>query len=158
MRQATPADRTALVKLLSDSEPGCSPQTVWNIPWNWAHYQVMEGSGGDIAACICLDDVEEMPASEIRGLAVDRRWQGFGLGSELVRRAISRCEERGRQTLCVTKGPAFFERVGFREIPPYLLNIYPWRRPSEDNKGRVCMAFEAHQDPKERLKCQTKPY
>ncbi len=143
VRQATPGDRSSLVKLLNAAEPGCSPQTVWNIPWTWSRYQVMESSGGDIVASICLEDLEEMPATEIRGLAVDRRWRGHGLASELVRRAVSRGEERGRQTLCVTKGPEFFERVGFRESPPYLLNMYPWRRPSEDNKGRVCMAFEA---------------
>ena len=144
VRQATPEDRSSLVKLLNASEPGCSPQTVWNIPWTWSRYQVMENSEGDLVASICLEDLEALPATEIRGLAVDRRWRGHGLASELVRRAVSRGEERGRQTLCVTKGPEFFERVGFREIPPYLLSMYPWRRPSEENKGRVCMAFEAH--------------
>lgn len=142
VRPAVSKDRKALMDLLNNAGPGCSAQTVWNIPWTWPQFQVVESPQGEVIASIGVEEIKEFPADEIRGLAVDKRFRGHGLASALVRLAVGHSKRLGRKTFCVTRGPDFFERVGFREIPPLLLGLYPWRRPTETNKGRVCMVSD----------------
>ncbi len=61
--------------------------------------------------------IHSMTLAEIRSLIVDERYQGRGIGKELVKRAL----EEGRklavkEVLSLTYNKEFFEKLGFNEI------------------------------------------
>ena len=58
------------------------------------------------------------PSVEIQSLAVDKRYQGRGLGRALVFAALQRVDSlHPFQVIALTFSPEFFRKVGFREVP-----------------------------------------
>lgn len=70
--------------------------------------------GTQVAGCVSLVFFNGT-LCEVRSLAVDRRYQGRGLGSELVLAAIELARSRGIQrVLALTRAASLFERIGFQ--------------------------------------------
>ncbi len=56
--------------------------------------------------------------SEIRSLAVDKNYQGKGIGKKIVKALLKEAQEIGvKEVLALTYKKEFFEKLGFREIP-----------------------------------------
>lgn len=147
-QQATPSnlelgwarrdDLPALVALIGDAVPGCSPDTVWQLPWSWRSYLVLRTSSGRIVAAGSLQRIDSRRA-EIRGLVVREEWHGHGLASRLVRRLLKEGDILEAQVVCVTRNPSFFRKLGFTETVPTWLT--PQRVKSEAGRSpRVGMA------------------
>lgn len=107
-------DLSALVSLIGGAVPGCSPDTVWQLPWTWRNYVVLRTDEGRIVAAGSLQRIEARRA-EIRGLVVHEDWHGRGLASHLVEHLLREGDALGLQVVCVTTTPGFFRRLGFRE-------------------------------------------
>lgn len=80
-------------------------------------YFVAETADGSVVACGGLE-IAWSDLAEIKSLAVDAGWQGSGLG----RRIVEACLEEARQlgivrVFALTYQEAFFERLGFKQIP-----------------------------------------
>jgi amino-acid N-acetyltransferase len=70
--------------------------------------------GTQIAGCVSLVFFNET-LCEVRSLAVDRRYQGHGLGSRLVLGAVELARSHGiKRVLALTRAASLFERGGFR--------------------------------------------
>ena len=71
---------------------------------------------GEVAACIALH-ISWLDLAEIRSLAVDEKTQGQEVGSSLVRACLDEAKALGIPTIfCLTREPAFFERLGFKQV------------------------------------------
>jgi amino-acid N-acetyltransferase len=75
-----------------------------------------EKSGGSLlgicALHICWDDL-----AEIRSMAVDEKYQGQGIGSQLIAKALAEAERLGiRRVFTLTYKADFFTRHGFRVV------------------------------------------
>ena len=56
--------------------------------------------------------------AEIRSLAVDKNYQGRGIGKKIVKALLKEAKEIGiKEVLALTYKKEFFEKLGFREIP-----------------------------------------
>ena len=56
--------------------------------------------------------------AEIRSLAVDKNYQGRGIGKKIVKALLKEAKEIGiKEVLVLTYKKEFFEKLGFREIP-----------------------------------------
>lgn len=67
-----------------------------------------------VIACVALH-VNWLDLAEIRSLAVDKQWQGQGIGSLLVQACLEEGRELGIPTIfCLTRRPAFFEKHNFQ--------------------------------------------
>jgi len=54
---------------------------------------------------------------EIRSLAVDKKYQGKGIGKKLVKSLLEEAKELGlKEVLVLTYKKEFFEKLGFKEI------------------------------------------
>jgi len=68
------------------------------------------------------------PSVEIQSLAVDKDYQGQGIGKALIQAAIDRIRAtHPAQIIALTFCKPFFEKLGFEEVPKERLmhNIYP---------------------------------
>ena len=71
--------------------------------------------GTQVAGCVSLVFFNGA-LCEIRSLAVDRGYRGYGLGSDLVLAAIELARGRGvKRILALTRAAALFERLGFQK-------------------------------------------
>lgn len=72
-----------------------------------------------VAAEHCL---EAEPWAEVRGLVVDERWRGRGVGTELIRHAEAWAREEGlallrlRTNVVRERAHEFYRRLGFRQL------------------------------------------
>jgi len=114
-------DQSTLVRLLSSAVPDCSPQTVWDVPWLWPRYRVARDRSGSVIAAGTLQELEGNRV-EIRGLAVDEDWRGKGVAGALVEDLLDIADEQGKEAVCVTRKPSFFERFGFHMTFPSWLS------------------------------------
>jgi N-acetylglutamate synthase-like GNAT family acetyltransferase len=110
-------DLPDLQRLLSDTVPECSPQTVWDLPFNWTEYRVIRDDDGSVIAASSLQTLSEDRA-EIRGLVVDPEWHGRGLANILIEDLLDQARSEGREVVCVTRKPSFFQRYGFQYTFP----------------------------------------
>ncbi len=116
-------DLPQLVRLIGSVE-GCAPATVWSVPWDVDDYWVIR-DGPEVVAAGALQPVgDEGRQAEIRGLAVDPRYRGYGLASRLVQHLCALGSRAGLDVVCITRKPRFFERQGFALtrsdwLPPY---------------------------------------
>jgi N-acetylglutamate synthase-like GNAT family acetyltransferase len=116
---ATPADLPALIKLIGTSD-GCSPQTVWSLPWDLPFYWVVRDHE-QIVASGSLQPVDGVARAEIRGLVVAPSYQGQGLAGKFVTFLQDRAAKRGIDVVCVSTSPGFFEKQGFSTTPAHWL-------------------------------------
>ena len=86
---------------------------------DYAHEFIVAVDGEEIVGCVHLDEYAPSLA-ELRSLAVDPRYQGKGVGRELVLATEKLATARGYATLfAVSNDEEFFKRFGFerRHIP-----------------------------------------
>lgn len=140
IRSAEREDLPELIALISTVVPDCLPETVWQLPWHWQDYVVAEGPKG-LEAAGSLQPVDGGTA-EIRGICVHPEHRGRGLASSVVEELVHRAERRGLRAVCVTRKPAFFERLGFRETPTTWMRVER-RLYSKPGPARVGMQREA---------------
>jgi len=76
---------------------------------NW----LVAADGDHVVGCVSLV-LFDAELCEIRSLAVDRAFQGFGLGSDLVRAALQLAAQHNmRRVLSLTRAIALFEHLDF---------------------------------------------
>jgi len=127
LRHATPHDVRALIALLAEAVPDCSPQTVWSVPWTWPDYRLVYDARGALAAAGALVEFDASTV-ELRGLVVGRNHRGQGLATLLVSHLLQCAHDSGRRMVCVTKNPRFFQKLGFQHTAPRWLEHDPRRR------------------------------
>jgi amino-acid N-acetyltransferase len=72
---------------------------------------------GEVVGCCALQPMW-LDLAEIRSLAMDGRFQGEGIGSDLVRACLKDAKGLGvKRVFALTISPGFFERLGFERIP-----------------------------------------
>lgn len=136
-----------LLSLLDAAVPDCAPETVWQLPYNWFRYFVAKRAGdGKLLAAGSLQPIDERRC-EIRGLVVASDSRGCGLATTIVRHLVEEAEDRGLQTLCVTRKPAFFRRLGFHDTPPSWLSSH----------RRLLAAEKRDQPPRVSMACLAQP-
>jgi len=136
-------DQSALLALLAEAIPSCSPETVWQLPWTWPTYLVLRHPDDGIIAAGALQQVRD-DRLELRGIVVHPNHRGTGLASRIVAALVRRAERFEKDLLCVTKSPAFFERFGFVEtrldwLPPQRLAFH--KADGQRRSGMVRRAF-----------------
>jgi len=110
LRPATPADFSAVERLLTDSA-----LPLEGVREALADFVVAE-AGGDIVGVagleVCCDN------ALLRSVAVRPEWRSHGLGRALVTRAIADAEARGLHALYLltTTAERYFPSFGFRKI------------------------------------------
>jgi len=112
-------------------------------------------SDGELAGCVCLRPADGR-AGEMKRLYVRPEFRGRGLGGRLVRLILSEAASAGYARVVLDTLPsmgeaqALYERVGFRDVPPYGFNPIAGARymaleiaapasdasPSRENQGR----------------------
>lgn len=127
LRPAEPGDVRQLIDLLANAVPGCSPQTVWSVPWTWSTYSILTDSDGTPIAAGALSDVDGSTV-ELRGLVVSSQHRGQGLAASVVAHLLDRARAAGKRMVCVTKCPRFFAKLGFQHTAPRWLDLEPQRR------------------------------
>ncbi|RKY00969.1 N-acetyltransferase [Candidatus Poribacteria bacterium] len=91
------------------------PRSLSEICENIRNFFVCE-IDGEVVGCCALQPVW-LDLAEVKSLAVDERFWGRGIGSRLVRACLEDALRLGvRRVFALTKIPAFFERLGFRQI------------------------------------------
>lgn len=82
--------------------------------------------GNSVIACASLH-VYWSDLAEIRGVAVSDSYQGKGLGRVLVNACLEEAKSLGiPRVFCLTYKPAFFERLGFRQVDKLELPRKVW--------------------------------
>ncbi len=122
IENARPRDIGSLIQLIGASVPHVAPSTVWEIPWTWSYYQVLRDSTNCIIAAGALVPLG-IRCAEIRGLAVSESSRGSGIATAIVEHLLSRAERSGLETVCVTRRPDFFRKLGFEETSPTWLHL-----------------------------------
>lgn len=138
-------DMRALIDMLAEAVPDCSPQTVWSVPWMWARYEVARDPSGTPIAAGALVDVDDN-TTELRGLVVHRDHRRRGLASSVLCALLERAHDTGKRMVCVTKRPQFFRKFGFRDTAPGWLVHEPQRLLGTAPPGapkRVAMAAQS---------------
>jgi N-acetylglutamate synthase-like GNAT family acetyltransferase len=137
---AEPRDVPRIARLLRQSAPETIPVEPETLREQWRSYHVVRAPGFGVVAAAAVFPIED-GRCELRSVAVDGEWRGHGLGARLVRRAMLRALAAGRQLVCVTLKPRFFERLGFFEVPLDTLPDKPERGEAIDGRRRVAMAW-----------------
>jgi len=113
---------------------------------NIRDFLVVDRGDGEILACgglhVCWSHL-----AEVKSLAVDEGFQGQGLGRRIVEACISEARELGLRTVfALTYQPAFFVRLGFREVEKATLPHKVWneciRCPKFHGCGEIAMVFD----------------
>ena len=138
--QAEPGDIPRIARLLLQSAPETIPVEPDALREQWRSFHVVRAPGFGVVATAAVFPIED-GRCELRSVAVDDAWRGHGLGARLVRRAMVRALRAGRQLVCVTLKPEFFERLGFFEVPLDTLPDKPQRGEAVDGRRRVAMAW-----------------
>ena len=73
---------------------------------------------GNVPAGVAALHIFSPFLGEIRSLAVNREYQGKGIGKKIVSNLLKEAKEIGlKEVLVLTYQKEFFEKLGFREIP-----------------------------------------
>ena len=102
--------------------------------------------GDRVVACASLH-IYWSDLAEIRGVSVSEDNQNRGIGTRLVEECLEEARELGIPTIfCLTYKPAFFEKVGFRQIEKMQLPRKVWaecyRCPKFPNCDEVALIYE----------------
>lgn len=75
-------------------------------------YEEDGGVRGTVCLHICWEDL-----AEVRSLAVDKDWEGKGIGRSLVGKCLEEARSLGlKKVFALTYKPGFFSRLGFHVI------------------------------------------
>ena len=73
--------------------------------------------GREVVGCCALSIVGWQDLAEIKSLAVKEKYQGKGIGTRLVKKALEEAKSLGlKKVFVLTYEPEFFKRLGFKEI------------------------------------------
>ncbi len=73
--------------------------------------------GGEVIGCCALTIVGWQELAEIKSLAVKEKYQGRGIGTHLVKKALEEAKSLGlKKVFVLTYEPKFFKRLSFKEI------------------------------------------
>ena len=98
------------------------PRTTEQIALEQDNYIVAVDAGGRVMACAALYEYSPSVA-EIASVAVDREYQGRGLGTDVVRAAEQVARLRGfERVFAMSLAIGFFESLGYSDTP---LDTYP---------------------------------
>jgi len=98
------------------------PRTTEQIALELDNYIVAVDAGGRVMACAALYEYSPSVA-EIASVAVDRDFQGRGLGTEVVQAAEQVARLRGfERVFAMSLAVGFFESLGYTDTP---LGTYP---------------------------------
>jgi amino-acid N-acetyltransferase len=103
--------------------------------------------GHHLAGIGALLELPGSGAAEIGSLYTLTRFAGEGVGGHLVRHAVERARERGLSgVFACTTAPgvvAFFERMGFGQVPQDALPVEKWRDYEPERRARLtCLRIE----------------
>jgi len=113
-------------------------------------FQVYE-SDGRVVGC-CALQVYWSDLGEIKSLAIEKGYQGRGIGSGLVRAALAEARRLGLpRVFALTLEREFFERLGFRATPMESLPLKVWsdciRCPKQDRCDEVALVHDLGERP-----------
>lgn len=134
------SDAPRIARLLHACAPETIPVDIEILREQWRSFHVVRAPGYGIVGTASVVPIEN-GRCELRSVAVHDDWRGHGLGSRLVRRAMVRALAAGRQLVCVTLEPRFFERLGFQETLLDFLPDKPQRGEVIEGRRRVAMAW-----------------
>jgi len=90
-------------------------------------YFVAEAADGTVVACGGLE-ISWADLAEIKSLAVDEAHQGCGFGRQIAEACLQEARELGiRRVFVLTYQVAFFEKLGFEQIPKEELPHKIWK-------------------------------
>jgi amino-acid N-acetyltransferase len=102
------------------------PRTLTDLYENVWEFTVAEEEG-KLAACGALK-LYSQEIAEIRSLCVDAALKSKGIGREVMERLLDEAESFGLKTVfALTVAPAFFGKLGFREVPRERFPTKVWR-------------------------------
>ncbi len=119
IRKARTQDAPAIARLIRPfaAEGLMLPRTEEEIRRGIQGYRLAMGPGGELAGCIGIRPLRK-DLAEIIGFAVASGWQGRGVGTHLLERAVEESLLRGfYRTFAMTLRPGPFLRLGFLEVP-----------------------------------------
>lgn len=122
VREAGFADAPAIFAIIKRHPDELVPRPLSDIVQNIDRFLVAEANGtiiGNVAWSI-LPEIGRArhPTLEIKSLAVEKPYRGWGVGRALVRAAIRRVKRlRPEWVIALTFSPDFFRKFGFTEVP-----------------------------------------
>jgi amino-acid N-acetyltransferase len=102
------------------------PRTLTDIYENVWEFTVSE-SEGKLLGCGALK-LYNQEVAEIRSLCVDETLKSTGIGREVMEELLNEAEAFGLKTVfALTVAPAFFQKLGFHEVPRERFPTKVWR-------------------------------
>ena len=122
VRNAGFTDLEAIYNLIKAYPKELLARPLTDIAQNIDRFMVCE-KGGKVVGTVSWSILPEIgharhPSVEIKSVSVVRRLQGKGVGRSLIEAAIKRIKVLNpSQIIVLTFTPAFFEKMGFHEVP-----------------------------------------
>lgn len=146
VRQAVVADVKAMHALISfyseyDRMLSCPISELYE----QIHSFKVAQDDGQIVGCCALKVLWE-DLAEIKSLAVDQRYFGKKVGTELVRACIVQARQLGiRRVFTLTLEPGFFEKLDFKRLDRQTLPMKVWsdcaRCPKQDHCDEIALEY-----------------
>lgn len=100
---------------------------------------------GEVVGCVGVSIIWA-DLTEVRSLAVDDRYRGKGIGSQLVKWCINECRRLGiRKLMSLTYEQRFFKKLGFEVVEKESLPLKVWsdcvRCPKNANCDEIAMVL-----------------
>jgi amino-acid N-acetyltransferase len=103
------------------------PRTLTDLYENVWEFTVVAEDAGKLVGCGALK-LYNQEVAEIRSLCVDETLKSKGIGREVMEALLDEAEAFDLKTVfALTVAPAFFEKLGFREVPRERFPTKVWR-------------------------------
>lgn len=103
------------------------PRTLTDIYENVWEFTVVSAEENQLLGCGALK-LYNQEVAEIRSLCVDETLKSKGIGREIMEALLDESESFALKTVfALTVAPAFFEKLGFREVPRERFPTKVWR-------------------------------
>jgi amino-acid N-acetyltransferase len=136
---ASDDDVREIEALLAERAPETLPVSADRIRERLDRYHVIR-DGGRVAATAALHPVDD-GRFELRSVAVGDGFGGRGYGTQLVRALQHEAAHAGRELVCATMSPDFFDRLGFERASLTVVPDKPDRRRWPAERPRVAMSW-----------------
>lgn len=117
-RKAARTDIDAVCSLLAEpaQRREILPRSRESVELDIGNFLVAE-TGEKLVGCVTLRDYDN-GLFEVRSLVVDRRWNGLGIGTQLLDEALAEAGEEGAtRVFALTYRPNLFKRRDFTVVP-----------------------------------------